>query len=433
MHGEYPCIIELTDEETIMKKSGMTYVFVMLGMCGLVGAGVGLCSGTAGLFYKFIADDLNISSGSVSLMYTITALSSAFSGLIVPVVLKNEKLLKPLIITGAVLCCGGTFLLSLANNILLMYIISVIRGIGAGLLSFVIATSLINNWFYARNGLMVSIAMAFSGLPGVLLSNIIAGVISSQGWRFGYVFVTIIMIVFCLPGILLPFKLRPELDGMQPYGYEDYLKYREENRDKVVFTASSTGVSLISVEMICMVIFTALVCIIAGMLQHLPSFALSLGFTAAVGALMSSMASTSNIISKLLYGMLCDKIGAHQTSIICAFINIAAVVLLMFVHTNFTMVLGAFMFGFSFANSASALSILTRETFGMGNYTKVYPLISFTGAAANALGVTMLGMLYDATGSYNVPFIVVLILQTCAILTVFSLFRRKKQADELPA
>lgn len=412
-----------------MKKSGLMYLFIMLGMCGTVGAAVGVCMGTAGLFYSHIANDLSISSGSVSMMYTITALSSAFSGLLIPLILKKENMLKPLIIGASILSCGGTFLLSTASNIWLLYIYSVIRGVGAGMLSFVLATSVINNWFYARNGLMVSIAMAFSGLPGVLLSNIITNVILASGWRFGYVFVTIVMLVFCAPAILLPIRLRPQSIGMEPYGYEDYLKYREANKDKVVFQASNGQFNPFSIEMISLLLFTIFVCIVAGMLQHLPSFALSLGFTASIGALMSSMASTANIVSKLMYGVLTDKIGSHKTTVLCASINFAAVIMMMLIHTPVTMIAGAFMFGFSFANSATAMSVLTRETFGMENYTRVYPIIAFTGSTSNALGVTLLGMLYDATGSYYTNLILTLILQGSVILITLNLLRRKKAAQ----
>lgn len=412
-----------------MKKNGLMYLFIMLGMCGTVGAAVGVCMGTAGLFYSHIANDLSISSGSVSMMYTITALSSAFSGLLIPLILKKENMLKPLIIGASILSCGGTFLLSTASNIWLLYIYSVIRGVGAGMMSFVLATSVINNWFYARNGLMVSIAMAFSGLPGVLLSNIITNVILASGWRFGYVFVTIVMLVFCAPAILLPIRLRPQSIGMEPYGYEDYLKYREANKDKVVFQASNGQFNPFSIEMISLLLFTIFVCIVAGMLQHLPSFALSLGFTASIGALMSSMASTANIVSKLMYGVLTDKIGSHKTTVLCASINFAAVIMMMLIHTPVTMIAGAFMFGFSFANSATAMSVLTRETFGMENYTRVYPIIAFTGSTSNALGVTLLGMLYDATGSYYTNLILTLILQGSVILITLNLLRRKKAAQ----
>ena len=413
-----------------MKKDGFMYFSVMLAMCGLVGSAVGICMGTAGLFYSHIASDLNVSSGSVSLMYTITALSAAFAGLLIPIILKKEKMLKPLIIGACILTIGGTFLMSLANNLFLLYVLSIVRGVGSGLLSFVLATTLINNWFYARNGLMVSCAMAFSGLPGVLLSGVITNVIMSSGWRFGYVFVSIVMLVFSAPAILLPVCLRPQMADMQPYGYEDYLKYREANRDKVVFQQSSSGVEMFSVEMVSLIVYTVFACVIASMLQHLPAFALSVGLTASVGALMSSMASASNIASKLMFGALTDKLGAHRTTVLCAVINVISVVLMIFVHTPLTMALGAFLFGFTFANSSTAMSILTRETFGMENYTKVYPLIAFVGSAANAVGVTLMGMLYDASGSYYTNLIMCLIMQAGVILLILNLLRRKNNKTE---
>lgn len=410
-----------------MKNQKLHYTMVMLSMCGLVGMALGICMGTAGLFNTSIAEELNVSRGSVSLMYTITALASAVTGLFVPTLLKKENMLKPLILAGIAMTVGGTFLNSLANNLFMFYLFSVIRGAGCGLLSFVLATTVINNWFYARNGLMVSIAMAFSGLPGVLLSSLFAGIIEGRGWRFAYIFVGIFMLIFALPALVYPIKLRPQNLGMQPYGYEDYLKYREENKEKVVIQQSDDHINYFSPEMILLVLFTTLVCIIASVLQHLPSFAVSVGFAASVGALMSSSASAANIVSKLMYGVLTDKLGPHKTSILCACISFLAVILIISVHTVWAVVLGAFLFGFTFANSSSAMSILTRETYGMQNYTRVYPLIAFVGAATNAGGATLMGILYDTTGSYYTMFFLCLALQALVLTSLFLLMKKKKK------
>ncbi len=409
-----------------MKKSGLQYLFVMIAMCGLVGASVGICSGSAGLFYSFISKELQLSSGSVSLMYTIQAMVGAVAGLFVPRILKKERMLKPLIFVGAALMAGGTFLLSLAGNIVTLYAFSILRGIGSGLMSFVLATTVINNWFYARNGLMVSIAMAFSGIPNVLLSNIFTGYIQAHGWRNGYVFVTFVILAFCVPAILLPVTMRPQQKDLTPYGYEDYVKYREANRDKVVVEAGRDHIPLISPQMAALMLFTVNVCIIAGFLQQMPSFAISIGMTAAIGASMASAASLANILSKLMYGVLTDKIGPHKSSLLCACINLVSIFMLLFIHTPFSVVLSAFLYGFSFANSATAMSVLTRETFGIENYTRVYPLISFAGSSANAIGVTLLGTVYDGTKSFTAVFLLLMILQILTILYTFGLLKAKQ-------
>ena len=396
----------------------------MAAMCGLVGSSVGICMGSCGLFYSAVAADLGLTKASVSLTYTITAFGAAFSGLSISRILRRENRLKALIIAGALLSSGGTFLLSYASSLWMLYILAAVRGIGSGLLSFVLATSVINQWFLAKNGLMVSLAMAFSGLPSVLLANVFAGVIEARGWRFGYVTVAAVMLLFQMPALLYPVHLRPQTCGMKPYGYEEYLKYRQANPQSVI-QQSNDHISMNSVKMILLLGFSVFVCIIAGVLQHLPSFALSLGFSASVGALMTSFASAANISSKLMFGVLTDKIGPYRSSLLCSVINIFAVVMLITLHTPVSMVICAFLFGFTFANSSTAMSMLTKDLYGMENYTRVYPLVSFSGSAANAAGVTLIGLLYDATGSYYIVFIMCIVLQALAMASVLTMNRMK--------
>ncbi len=404
-----------------MNKASLKYVMVMIAMCGCVGGSVGVCMGTSGLFYASVCAELGISKSAISMSYTITAITAAFSGLLIPRILRNEKNLKALIIAGSLMAAGGTFLLSLSQNIWMYDLFCLIRGFGSGLLSFVLATTVINQWFLAKNGIMISVAMAFSGLPGVLLSNVFSAVIENSGWRFGYIVVTIVLLVFFLPAMVFPIRLRPDAFGLKPYGYEEFQKYKEAHPEKSVVEAGGSAEKDYLQEIVLLTVFTVIVYMIASMLQHMPGFALSLGFSAAVGALMTSFASASNIFSKIAYGVLCEKFGPFKSSILYALINCFAIVMMLTIRAPWAMIIGAFLFGFTFANSSSALSIITRDTFGFANYTKVYPRMSFAGAAANALGMTFLGMLYDMTGTYFLTFCVCLAGQIIVIMTLLFL------------
>ena len=75
-------------------NKNIRYLMTMTAMCGLVGSAVGICMGTAGLFYTSIAEDFGISKGSISMMYTITAVASAFAGLFIPRILRRENRLN---------------------------------------------------------------------------------------------------------------------------------------------------------------------------------------------------------------------------------------------------------------------------------------------------------------------------------------------------
>lgn len=402
-------------------KNKLHYLMTMMAVCGMVGNSVGICMGTSGLFYNAISADLGISKGTVSMTYTVTAMAAAFSGLLIAGILRKERNLKPMILVSALLSIGGTFLMSTAGNVFMLYLFSIIRGAGAGLMSFVLATTVINQWFLAKNGLMISIAMAFSGLPGVLLAGLFTGVIDQQGWRTGFVFVAGIMVLFCLPAILYPIKLRPAAYDMKPYGYEEYIKYKEENPHQAVVAQSNETISHRMEEIILTVLMTIMVFIIAGFMQHLPSFAASMGMATTVGAMMTSFASAANITSKVIYGIASEKKGPFVTTIAYALMSTFALAVMLTVHQPLIMAVSAFVFGFTFANSSSAVSIIVRKVFGLENYTRIYPLVSFVGAAANALGVSLLGMLYDITGTYAVTLIVCMAMQVITILCTLRL------------
>lgn len=398
----------------------------MIAVCGLVGCSIGVCLGTSGLFYNAISADLGISKGSISSTYTITAMASAVSGLFISRILRNEKNLKLLITAGALLSIGGTALMSMANHLFMLYACSVIRGAGAGLLSFVLATAVINQWFLEKNGVMVSIAMSFSGLPGVLLSGMFTNIIDSAGWRTGYLAVAAVMVIFCLPALLYPIRLKPSMVNMKPYGYDAYIKYKEEHPDKAVIIQSNEHIDHHSEEIILTLLLTVMVYIIAGLMQHLPLLAADAGLTAASGALMVSCASAANIVSKLIYGAVSEKTGPFKTTSAYALISAAAMVVMLTLHQPLIMAVSSFIFGFTFANSSTAVSIIVRKVFGMDQYTRIYPLMSFAGSAANAFSVGLLGFMYDITGTYATVLLMCIGMQVIAVLCTVRLSKSAK-------
>jgi hypothetical protein len=46
-------------------------------------------------------------------------------------------------------------------------------------------------------------------------------------------------------------------------------------------------------------------------------------------------------------------------------------------------------------------AMLTREMFGPAKYSRVYPKLAMTTTISNAIFTTVVGMLYDMTGTYT--------------------------------
>ena len=401
------------------------HYFVLIAMCGLAAASIGVAINTAGVFYAPIAEDLGVGRGSVAMMVTIMAIVAALVAMFIPKILK-ESTLKMIILIGAGLMAGMTYLISVSSSLSMIYILSVFRGIGDGMINFVLVTMIINYWFYAKRGLFTSIVMAFSGVPGVLFSPVFTNVINSSGWRTGMVWAAAVIVIFCLPAILLPISIRPETQGAHAYGYEEFEKLRKEGRT-VVISDSSTRFNYLNPKFLLAIVFAIMTSVVAAVPQHLPGYAVSIGKAASVGALMLSISMIFNIASKVLFGILNDRIGSYKTILILVGLNIAGIVLLLFVPLEFALYAGSGLFAFTFAVSAVGVAMFTGYLFGMENYASAYPALSFIGGVANALGATLVGSLYDVTGTYTVNFWLALVCQCILILALLGAVALRKK------
>lgn len=362
------------------------YLFVIIAMCGLSAGAVGALINAAGVFFSPMAADLGVGKGSVSLTLTIVSLMAATVGLFIPKLLK-EKSWRLIIIIGTITMVGSTIGQAFVNSLMLIYLLNVIKGVGAGLLQLVTITAFVNNWFYAKHGFITSLTMCFSGVAGALLSSIVASVISSFGWRVGYIVVGIAMLIFCLPSILLPISLSPKTKGLEAYGAH----LKQENK-----TTSETQTSNTNGSAFFLVCATAICAnVIIGVAQHLPSYAVEIGYSSEVVAFLLSLALIGNISSKLAIGSIADIVGTKNAMLITTVLNFISLVLLL-LHTNPLLThVGGLLFGCTYGIAAVGITLMTKNLFGNQGFVKVYPVVSFIGTSSNAFASSAIGYLFD--------------------------------------
>ena len=403
------------------------HIFVLIAMCGLAAASIGVTVNCGGVFYAPVAEDLGVGRGNVAMMVTITSIMASIIAMGIPKLL-TEKTLKPIIIIAVALLAGATYAISLCGNLTLIYILSAVRGVGDGMINFVLITMIVNYWFYAKRGVFTSVVMAFSGVPGVILSPIFSNIISASGWRTGFVWAAAATVLCCLPAVILPFSIRPESAGLKPYGYDEYMAARKEGLTMVI-NDSSARFNYFNPKFLLALIICICISIVAAVPQHLPGYAVSVGKSASFGAMMLSVSMACNIGSKLLFGVLNDRIGAYKTVYVMAFLNIAGIFLLLFLPNSFGLYAGAGLLAFAFSIAAVGMAMLSGYLFGMELYASAYPVISFVGGIANALAATFVGTLYDMTGTYTVNFWLALACQIVLLLSLMAAvaIRRKER------
>lgn len=404
-----------------MKLSGR-HLLVVVAMCGLLASGVGLVTNVAGLFFTPVSEEFGVLRGQVSLMLTITNISFAFGGMIAPRLL-TEKTLKPLLIGATAVNAAATVGFSLCPGITPMYVLCVVRGLAAGMIGFVFVTSVINRWFVTNVALASSIAMACSGLAGALFSPIINGIIGGVGWRMGYVAIAAFTALLNLPAILLLPSLDPATAGLEALGAGTV-----SDEPKAETSAAAAAAAPVSMVLLGAVIgYAVLATAVTSIPQFFPGMAESYGFGAALGASMLSASMVANSLGKIVLGALIDRLGTRISTLIYAAVVAASLVMLLILRSPQMLIVAAALCGLCYSLGTVAITMITRDAFGVANYDKTYPTISLAGNFANAIFSSVVGFMYDFSGGYVLPIIVLLVCLGAAVASMLYVYAHRAE------
>lgn len=398
-----------------MSNKSTKHFLVLLVCCGLAASSIGISINSSGVFYTPVSESLGILRGSFSMHMTIFSLVTAISAFFIPKLM--EKYSYKLILTVSVLVAViATAAMAFAKTIPMFYLLGAIRGLSTSFFSIVPLTLIINQWFEKNHGFATSIVFGFSGLAGSFCSPILSHFIETMGWQTGYFIKAGVILCLCLPAVLYPFHLDPRLDGYLPYGYSE---------KQVSEVKKSYSFSFLTVAFVSFFIFGLLSSCITSFTQHFPGYGQSLGYSASLSALLLSAGMVGNVVSKLIIGVLSDWFGAVRATLIMIFAIIIGIVLLIAGSNIYLLMIGAFLFGSSYAIGAVSLPLLTKYFFKVENYAKAFPSISFASNLGAAISLSMVGYIYDFFGSYLYGFIIALIMIViCVGLLLVTNFKR---------
>ena len=140
--------------------------------------------------------------------------------------------------------------------------------------------------------------------------------------------------------------------------------------------------------------------------------------------MMVAVVNGANVIAKLSFGMLSDRVGTMRSCLLMATLSTTGIALMAFLPMPVSLVAGAALYGCTMPNSAIALSLITSDIFGMGDYNRIYPVISFVCSTVYAVAVALMGSLFDISGSYLPVFGLCLVMQVIVLVTVKMLYGR---------
>ncbi len=158
-----------------------------------------------------------------------------------------------------------------------------------------------------------------------------------------------------------------------------------------------------------------------------PSFATSIGYDAATGALLASTIMLASLFGKLILGFLNDRsiVLSNIVGIVPMMIGLACMI---FFGTSDSMWLffGAVCFGVFFAVQPTNVPQVARKLFGNVSYDRIFTYVAVVMPLAAAFGSTFWGWIYDTTGSYSAAFVIDIIIGALALVALFVSLRTSK-------
>jgi MFS family permease len=253
-------------------------------------------------------------------------------------------------------------------------------------------------WFVRRRGIAVAICASGNYVAGALWPPIVQHFVNTSGWRATYIG----MGIFCaltMPLLALRLRARPPAAVALP------AKSAGAARPSATPSERPFGLSMATAQGLLCVAGVAC-CVAMAMPQvHIVAYCGDLGYGAARGAEMLSLMLACGIVSRVVSGLICDRIGGLRTLLLGSVLQ--GLALLLFIPFNglSSLYLVSALFGLFQGGIVPSYAIIVREYFPAAQAGARVGTVLMATLFGMALGGWMSGKVFDLTGSYHAAFI----------------------------
>jgi MFS family permease len=299
-----------------------------------------------------------------------------------------------------------------------LYIAMAGVGLAAASMGDVAIGHVVSQWTHRSRGLALGIAYAGSNLGGFLLAQLFIGVATRYDWQTGLLSISAVALLVLLPAALFlvrepkqrPANLTPP--PTDPSSTEDVVL---DGRSLDLRAALRTRSFWILSGALFVFFFY-----FQGILDHLVLFLVDSGMSRLDATFYFSQAVGLGVISKLVGGLVADRIS-HLRGIQIDFglLAVSSVVLLWMPDGALLWVF-VFAYGFAYPARDVVYPLVLGRCFGLGYLGEIYGAMMLT-LPAGALGSIFAASIFDRAGRYDDAFLTFTILNVLAFVALFFL------------
>ncbi len=338
--------------------------------------------------------EFGVGRADASLPYTLMMVCLGIGGLWTGRMADRHGL-TPVLWLGALAVCGGFVWAGMSGSIWAFGLAHGLLGLIGSSATFAPLIADTALWWNRRRGIAVAICASGNYIAGALWPPIVQHGVETIGWRQTYVLLGIV----CGLGMLvlsLWMRQRPPLVSVAAPATAGAA---------VVDRSRPFGLSPARAQLLLCVAGVAC-CVAMSMPQvHIVAYCTDLGFGAARGAEMLSLMLACGIVSRLVSGFICDRIGGIRTLLLGSVLQ--GLALLMFLPFNglAPLYVVSAMFGLFQGGIVPSYAIIIREHFAPQEAGARVGAVIMATLVGMALGGWLSGRVFDMTGSYHAAFL----------------------------
>jgi MFS family permease len=391
------------DSRYAWARLAVTLALATIGACGMYIVPVVLPQ---------VQAEFGVARADASLPYSALMIGFGIGGLIMGRLADRFGIMVPLLIGAAGIgfglmaasTAGSIWTFALAHGMLIGF-----AGCSAMFAPLIADTTL---WFVRRRGIAVAICASGNYLGGSIWPAIVQHYTATIGWRQTYFWLGLFCFVAITALALVLRRRSPVATGAAA----------------AAGATSTPGMpfGLQPAKALTLLCIASVACCVAMSMPqvHIVAYCADLGYGAARGAEMLSVMLAFGIVSRLVSGAICDRIGGLRTLMLGSALQGIALLLFLPFDSLVSLYVIAALFGLFQGGIVPSYAIIIREHFPASEAGARVGLVIMCSLGGMALGGWMSGRIFDVTGSYHAAFVNGIAWNLLNVSIAFTLLRR---------
>lgn len=357
-----------------------------------------------------LCTDFGFTVTQVSFYYTIKNIAGAlFAGILTKIFFKWKKLLFMLL---NILAITASFVILTEKRSMWNLCVSAVLHGAVFSTSATIVPYILDKQFSKGANTAIGLAMAFSGIGGMLFNPVTSELIQLYGCTNAVKRLGVITILIAVSGIYLiyaggwKFKEKSEKSEGRIQDLPSVLGNVKKNKKQFFMCCCSLAGGALGLQ------FTSYISI----------YAQNAGYSLFVGASLTSAVMLGNVGGKLLFGIVCDKRGVWKTmKLFSGCVFVASFCFAWLYNCLPILYIASVLYGFVFALFMMSVYRLAMEVYGAEDSKKHTGTLTLVNNAAGAVACLGIGILYDGTQSFSIALLIEMSICLCSAAAVAKL------------